>query len=258
MSDWNSAQYSKFVKERTQPSLDLISRISNLEPDNILDIGCGPGNSTAALEKAFPNAQILGVDSSEDMLGKARASHPDIRFEKCLVPDGLTQLREQYDLIFSNACIHWIPGQVHLLQTIFSKMKPGATLAIQIPLTQKAPFYQSLYRLVDAPQWKAKLGSIHNFHNLQPEEYYDLLTGLAADFNIWETTYYHRVASVQAVIEWYKGSGLRPYLDALDSQGQAALQEELLHEMEKTYHTQKDGTVILKMPRMFFTATKGK
>lgn len=258
MPDWNSTQYTKFAKERTQPSLDLISRISGLEPDNILDIGCGPGNSTAALKRAFPNAQILGVDSSEDMLSKARASHPNLRFQKCLVPDGLAELHEQYDLVFSNACIHWIPGQEKLLHSIFAKLKPGATLAIQIPLTQKAPFYKALYKLVDAPQWKAKLGDIHNFYNLQPEEYYDLLTDLAEDFNIWETTYYHRVGSVQAVIEWYKGSGLRPYLDALDAQDQVTLQEELLHEMEKTYHTQKDGTVILKMPRMFFTATKGK
>lgn len=258
MSDWNSAQYTKFAGERTQPSLDLIGRISNLRPGNILDIGCGPGNSTAALKQAFPNAQILGIDSSEDMLRKARATHPDIRFASCRVPEELGSLDDSYDLVFSNACIHWIPGQEALLRAIFSIMNPGATLAIQLPLTQKAPFYRVLYSLAKAPQWRDKLGNIQNFHNLQPEEYYDVLTSLAEDFTIWETVYYHTVGSVAQVIEWYKGSGLRPYLDALSEPEQEQLQQELLYEMEKTYPVQKDGTVILKMPRLFFTAVKGR
>ncbi len=108
MSDWNSNQYIKFEKERTRPSLDLISRI-NTDAKTILDIGCGPGNSTARLFKHFPGADITGIDSSDNMLKKAYETYPKLKFLKCTVPDGLVSLG-RFDLIFSNACLHWIPN----------------------------------------------------------------------------------------------------------------------------------------------------
>lgn len=211
MSDWNSNQYMKFKNERTQPSVDLINRISYLDPQNILDIGCGPGNSTFALKNHFKNADIIGVDYSENMLEKAKTSYPDMTFEKCNVPSGLENYEQKFDLIFSNACIHWIDNQEELIYKIFDKLNPNGVLAVQIPLIQKAPFYEILYRLVKTEKWK-KLSIIHNFHNLLPEEYYDLFCKLNCDFSIWQTTYYHIVQSHMGVIEWYKGSGLRHIL----------------------------------------------
>lgn len=106
MSDWNSNQYMKFGAERTQPSIDLVNRIADINPNRILDIGCGPGNSTDRLAKQFPNADILGVDFSEDMLKKARTTYPELRFEQSFIPDDLDKLDGEFDLIFSNACIH--------------------------------------------------------------------------------------------------------------------------------------------------------
>ena len=117
MTEWNSNQYIKFKNQRTQPSLDLINRISDITPKNILDIGCGPGNSTNALVSVFPNAQVTGIDSSEDMLTKARETYPNIHFEHGFVPDDLDKLPEEFDLIFSNACIHWIPNHHKLIKT---------------------------------------------------------------------------------------------------------------------------------------------
>ena len=174
-------------------------------------------------------------------------------FEKCNVPDDLGV--ESYDLIFSNACIHWIPNHQNLITEIFHKLNKGGTLAVQIPLTQEAPFYKTLFKLVEKKKW-SKLAGVHNFHNLMPSEYYDLFTTLDCDFQIWQTTYYHIVQSQEGVIEWYKGSGLRPYLDLLDKEEIEDFMAELKESLKDLFPTQRDGKVILKMPRLFFTLQK--
>lgn len=255
MSDWNSNQYMKFGAERTQPSVDLIGRIADTSPKRILDIGCGPGNSTHRLAVQFPDAEILGVDSSEDMLNKARATYPELKFEQSRIPDDLDKLDGKFDLIFSNACIHWIPNHETLIPAIFDKLENGGTLAVQIPYIQKAPFYRLLNLLVHTVDWK-KLSSIKNFHNLLPEEYYDILSSLSNDFNIWETTYYHTVSSHGGVIEWYRGSGLRPYLDALSEDEIPEFIADLTEIISENYPRRANGSIILKMPRLFFTVKK--
>lgn len=111
MSDWSSEQYLKFKSQRTQPAVDLAERITADQPKNILDIGCGPGNSTAVLRERFPGADILGVDNSENMIDKAKASYPDLNFRICDVACELDKL-DTYDVIFSNACLQWIPSHL--------------------------------------------------------------------------------------------------------------------------------------------------
>ena len=255
MSDWNSNQYMKFANERTQPSKDLIARLCDIEPARILDLGCGPGNSTQALKNRFKNAEIIGVDASTNMLEKARNEHPDLKFEKCFLPQGLEKIDKKFDLIFSNACIHCIPEQRELLTACENKLNKNGTLAVQIPFIQNAPFYKILYKLVDE-KW-TNLKSIKNFHNLLPEEYYDLLGELGFNFDIWDTTYYHTVSSHMGVIEWYKGSGLRPYLQALESEEEKdEFIADLLGIIKNTYPAAQNGNIILKMPRVFFTAHK--
>ena len=254
MADWNSNQYLKFEKERTQPSADLISRLSDINPSRVLDIGCGPGNSTNLLAKRFKNAEILGVDSSDNMLEKAKATYPDFSFKKCILPNDFDKIDGKFDLIFSNACIHWIKEQELLIKSAFDKLEVGGIFAVQIPFIQNAPFYKMLYKFIDE-KWQ-KLSSIRNFHNLLPEEYYDLLGGLSQDFSIWETTYYHTVSSSDGVIEWYKGSGLMPYLDKLNDDEKQEFLAELKVLCNQNYPERKNGNVILKMPRMFFIAKK--
>lgn len=252
MNEWNAEQYMKFARERTQPSVDLISRL-DFSPRSILDIGCGPGNSTAMLKDRFPNAKILGVDSSDNMLKKARESYPELEFKKCFVPDGLSALGK-FDLIFSNACLHWIPDHEALLPKLIEKLNDGGRLAVQMPLVQYAPFYKTLSELVE-DKWQ-KLSKIKNFHNLLPDETYDILSTASLDITMWETTYYHIVSSCEGVIDWYKGSGLRPYLDALNEDEQKKFLSDLLCAIKEKYHIAPDGSVILKMPRLFFVAVK--
>lgn len=254
MSDWNSAQYMKYAKERTQPSVDLVARLSDINPKNVLDIGCGPGNSTHALKVRFADADILGIDASPDMLERARATYPDMKFKQCFVPQGFAEIDENFDLIFSNACIHWIPNQKELLTATVDKLNRGGTLAVQIPYIQEAPFYKVLFKMVECEKWH-KLSTIKNFHNLTPEEYYDVLSELELDFDIWKTDYFHTVDGIDGVINWYKGSGLRPYLDALDENKQAEFLTELKENIKNQYSFRENGKMILKMPRIFFTAT---
>lgn len=253
MSDWDSNRYTKFEKERTQPSVDLIHRIS-IHPECILDIGCGPGNSTNRLYEHFPNASILGIDSSDNMLTKAKNSYPHLKFCKCTLPDGLDEIGN-FDLIFSNACLHWIPEHKKLFPKLMKKINSGGMLAVQMPLVQNAPFYKILNKLVATEKWE-KLSVVRNFHNLLPDEMYGILSEISDEITMWETTYYHTVPSHSSVMDWYKGSGLRPYLDMLNEAERSEFQNELLEMIKKEFSMQSDGTVILKMPRLFFTATK--
>lgn len=253
MGDWNSVQYTKFERERTQPSIDLINRL-HIEPKTILDIGCGPGNSTAQLFRRFPETDILGIDSSDNMLEKASASYPEMKFKKCFVPNGLEELGK-FDLIFSNACLHWIPDHEKLLPKLIEKLNDGGVLAVQMPLVQYAMLYHELNSLVADGKWK-KLNTIHNFHNLSPEETYNILCKSASAVEMWDTSYYHIVPSHSSVIDWYKGSGLRPYLEALDEAEKNDFLSDLLERIKTNYPVQADGNIILKMPRLFFIAEK--
>ena len=253
MNDWDSNQYSKFENERTQPSVDLLRRI-NIVPKSILDIGCGPGNSTNQLLTFFPNSDILGIDSSDNMLNKASKTYPNLNFKKCFVPEELETI-DNYDLIFSNACLHWIPDHVKLFPKLMTKLNDGGILAVQMPIVQEAMFYKILNKLVATDKWK-KLSMIHNFHNLSPNQTYDILSTISQKVTMWETTYFHIVPSHNSVIEWYKGSGLKPYLDVLSPTEELEFIKELLNMIKLYYPVQSDDSVILKMPRLFFTAVK--
>lgn len=132
MNDWSSTQYTKFEKERTQPSVGLINRISIL-PESILDIGCGPGNSTNQLYKHFPKADILGVDSSDDKLKRANKFYPNLEFRKCIIPDDIESL-EKYDLIFSNACLHRIPAHKSLFRNLWTNSTTAVFLQFRCRL----------------------------------------------------------------------------------------------------------------------------
>lgn len=253
MNDWNSNQYTKFEKERTQPSIDLIHRIDIL-PKSILDIGCGLGNSTNQLYENFPAANILGIDSSDNMLDKARKSYSHLNFRKYVIPDDIDSIGN-FDLIFSNACLHWIPNHKSLFPILMGKLNHGGMLAVQMPLVQNALFYKVLNQLVSTDKWR-KLSNIRIFHNLEPNETYDILKKISSDVTMWETTYYHIVPSHSYIIDWYKGSGLRPYLDVLSQTEETEFLNELLKMIEKNYQLQSDNSVILKMPRLFFTAIK--
>lgn len=249
---WDSELYLKFENERNQPCIDLLSRLGgNFE--KILDLGCGPGNSTKNLSKKYNHSTIIGFDSDDNMLQKARKECPSIEFVKGFAPLDFDKLNGGFDLIFSNACIHWIDNQSKLIDEIYKMLNPRGVFAVQIPLTDESQFYNILYKLIEQ-KWR-KLKQIKNFHNMNREGYYNTLTKKFKSITLWQSNYYHIVDN-NMILKWYKGSGLRPYLAVLNENEQKEFLNDLQKKIDEEYTLLDDGKVFLVMPRLFFIAEK--
>lgn len=256
MKDWNSNQYLKFKRERTQPSVDLVNRINVDSPNKIIDIGCGPGNSTNVLYNKFPNADILGVDYSDDMLRKATENYPKIKFKKFDANSSKWNLDNDYDIVFSNACIQWIPNHKELLPKMMKLLKTGGLLAVQIPVPYNEPVHRILKSVSSSKEWSGKFNFISPFNILDDGEYFDILSQISDNFEIWRTIYYHRLKSHNDIIEWYKSTGLKPYLDELNETDKELFIKDVYDELTKEYKVQENGEIIFKFPRLFFIAKK--
>ncbi len=215
MSDWNSEQYLKFKNERTQPSTDLVNTIKLETPKRIIDIGCGPGNSTRALKNKYPEAEI-----------------------------------------FSNACIQWVPNHKKLLADMMNALNPNGVLAVQVPITVEQDMHRVIKNVTGASKWKEKLYGSRVFYTLADYEYFDILSDLSNDFRIWKTIYCHRMPTHRSILEWYSSTGLKPYFDKLNDGESVLFEKDILDEIEKQFPVQKNGEIIFRFPRLFFTAVK--
>lgn len=249
---WDSELYLKFAKERKQPCIDLLSHLDG-RFEKILDLGCGPGNSTENLFEKYDHSTVIGFDSDDDMLKRARNDHPNLKFVKGYAPNDFNKLSGKFDLVFSNACIHWIDNQENLIDAVYEILNEKGVFAVQIPLTDESHFYKILYGLIET-KW-TKLKTIKNFHNFNQEGYYNALIKKFENINMWQSNYYH-IVDRNAVVEWYKGSGLRPYLALLTQEEQKLFSEDLQRKINEEYPLLDDGNVFLVMPRLFFTARK--
>lgn len=256
MSDWNPQNYLKFKKERTQPSIDLLNRITFDSPKNIIDIGCGPGNSTAVLKERYPNANIIGADFSPNMIEKAKKDYPNIDFILFDATKDFEKLTEKFDIVFSNACIQWVPNHNVLLKNMMSVLNPGGVLAVQEPNQSEMPVNHIVGNIVKSDKWKNKFCNKRNFYNLTEEEYFNLLSDISSDFSMWKTVYFHRLPSQESIVEWYRSTGLRPYLEELDDADKNEFEQDVLEKLKEEYPTQKNGEVIFRFSRLFFTAIK--
>lgn len=255
MSDWNSTQYLKFKAERTQPSIDLVKSISLTDPQNIIDIGCGPGNSTRVLKDRFPNARVIGADFSPNMIEKAKKENPDLEFTAFDASRDFDKLDIKFDVVFSNACIQWVPNHKKLLADIMSVLNDGGMLAVQVPVTAEQDMSRVIDTVTDLEQWK-KLKGARIFYTLNDYEYFNILSDISSDFKIWKTIYYHRLPSHQSVLEWYRSTGLKPYFDKLDDKESVLFEKDILAEIERQFPVQPNGEIIFRFPRLFFTAVK--
>ncbi len=253
---WNSEQYLKFKKERTQPSIDLADRLTARSPSTIIDIGCGPGNSTAILKKRYPNAAVTGADNSENMVMAAKEKYPDIEFILCDASKDLGELNRKFDIVFSNACIQWVPDHPKLLREMLSLLKEGGELAVQVPMNYDEPIHKIIGEISASEKWRDKFNDSRHFYTLAPEKYYDILVEISSDFEMWQTTYFHRMKSHSDIMEWYKGTGLRPYLEALSETDSAEFERDIFEEVQKAYPKQANGEIIFRFPRLFFRAVK--
>ncbi|MGC1454073.1 MAG: methyltransferase domain-containing protein [Nitrospirota bacterium] len=256
MREWDPDQYLQFKKERTQPSIDLVARIPMDDPKTIIDIGCGPGNSTQILLKRWPHADILGLDKSEKMIQKAGQDYPR---QKWIVGDASTvDTRPTYDIVFSNAAIHWIPRHDVLLQRLFKKVNQNGILAIQVPANQESPLYQAILRVSRSNKWRAftsgREASI-TYHSA--DFYYGQLSLYTKEIIIWETVYYHIMNYYKELIDWYKGTAMKPYLDSLPTdESRDDFGKEVLNECKAVYPLQRDGRILYPFKRLFFIARR--
>ncbi|QQO08795.1 methyltransferase domain-containing protein [Breznakiella homolactica] len=256
MPAWDPSQYLKFQRERTQPAIDLAARISLGSPKKVLDVGCGPGNSTAVLAERFPGAEIIGIDNSPDMIQSARKKMPAVRFECVDAAGNLASLGGGFDVVFSNACIQWIPDHRGLLPRLMGLLAPGGVLAVQTPMNYKEPIHIIIEEMIGSKKWKTHITNPRVFYNLLPGDYYDLLSGISGNVSLWETTYYHILQSHEDIMEWYRGTGLRPYLEALPEDLRPGFESDVFRRVAEAYPVQENGSVIFRFPRFFFTAEK--
>ena len=252
---WSAAQYVKFEEERTQPVRDLMAHAPNLDARRAADLGCGPGNSTAVLRERYPKAAIIGVDSSPDMIEAARNRLPDVSFE---VADIVEWRGSGFDVILANAVIQWIPDHETLLPGLIARLPAGGSLAVQTPDNLDEPSHRLMREVAADGPWAGKLAvaSKARAARRSAEWYFRLLRAHAPRVDVWRTTYFHPLAGARAIIEWVKGTGLRPFIDPLDPAEREAYLACYEAAMAEAYPTEADGTVLLPFPRLFFVATR--
>lgn len=254
--DWNSDLYLKFEAERTRAARDLLARIPYCETRRVYDLGCGPGNSTELLARAFHAAEIIGVDSSENMLAVARARLPAARFVKADIAEWRPSAPA--DVIFANAALHFLPDHRRLIARFLDALEPGGRLAVQMPDNTYEPSHAAIRMVAADGPWADRLVPIAKSLTVigQAEEYFDLFAPLCRSMDIWKTVYIHPLEGPDDVVEWFEGSGLRPFLDLLSPRESADFLARYRQRLAQAYPRQPNGKVLLRYPRLFFVLQK--
>jgi trans-aconitate 2-methyltransferase len=256
MEDWSARQYLKFEDERTRPPRDLLAQVPLRDPRLIFDLGCGPGNSTELLVARYPEAEVIGLDSSPDMLRKARERLPRCTFLEADIASWSAPPRT--DLLFANAAFQWIPDHPRVLRRLLEALPPGAVLAVQMPDNTREPSHVLQREVAASGPWADNPGikGAPRGDLPAPEEYYDLLKPACSRIDIWHSTYNHVMATPQAIVEWFKGSVLQPYLSALDDKTRQQFLAAYTEKIAAAYKPRFDGKVLLRFPRLFIVAVR--
>jgi trans-aconitate 2-methyltransferase len=252
---WNPERYLAFADERTRPAIDLMARVSLEEAKRVADLGCGPGNSTALLAQRWPKAEIVGVDNSPAMLAEARASsvratwlHADVAAWR---PDG------PLDLIYANAALHWLDDHATLLPRLLRQLRPEGVLAVQMPRNFAAPSHALLREAARSGPFADRLGGLLDSAPVAtPEWYHDLLAPHTSALDIWETEYLHVLEGEDAVLNWTRGTALRPIMQALDAEQLAAFEAAYAARLRAAYPRRADGRTLFPFRRLFIVARR--
>ena len=253
VASWDDRQYLKFADERTRPARELLARIPIADAERVVDLGCGPGNSTGLLHARWPAARVTGVDSSPEMLARARHDWPQLEWVQADAGD--FRAEAPLDVLFANAVLHWLPDHQRLFPALLQQVRPGGALAVQMPES----FHEASHRLMrelDGP-WRARtLGPGAQPPVRTAAFYYDLLAPHARQVDIWRTTYEHVMPDPGAIVDWMKGTGLRPHLDALDPGQRPAFLDAYTRAIAVAYPPRADGKRLFSFPRLFVVAVR--
>lgn len=254
---WSAKQYTTFENERTRPPRDLLTAVPTLNVQRAVDLGCGPGNSTELLADRYPGAVVTGLDSSADMIAAARKRLPQLQFDVADLQHWTDE--GPFDVILSNAVMQWIPDHAALFPQLVTKLAPGGSLAIQMPNNLEEPAHRAMRALAADGPWAGKLAeaATPRTATYRADWYYDLLQPHCTRVDVWQTTYYHVLAGgVDAVVEWFKGSGLLPFLAPLDADEKVEFLARYRALVDEGYRTLPSGAVLLPFPRLFIVATR--
>ena len=256
MTDWSARQYLKFEDERTRPPRDLLAQVPLRSPRVVYDLGCGPGNSTELLVGRYPQAEVIGLDSSPDMLRKARERLPQGSFVEADIASWSAPART--DLLFANASFQWIPDHQRVLRRLLEALPPGGVLAVQMPDNTGEPSHVLQREVAANGPWANSPGlkAAPRGDLPSPEEYYDLLGPVCSRIDIWHSIYNHVMAAPQAIVEWFKGSALQPYLAALNAPAREQFLAAYSEKIAAAYRPRFDGKVLLRFPRLFILAVR--
>ncbi|MFD7020629.1 trans-aconitate 2-methyltransferase [Streptomyces sp. NPDC059928] len=266
---WDPQQYLRHAGHRTRPFLDLLTRIPQLPATGglsprIADLGCGPGNVTVRLADRWPDARITGFDLSPQMLAQANKDHGGTTAGGGWLDFQLTDAThwvptEPYDLIVSNAALQWIPNHSESFAAWIDGLAPGGTLAFQVPGNFTSPSHAILAELCESPRWRTRLGDHGRryVYILEPADYLMRLSDLGCETDVWETVYSQLLPGQDPVLDWVKGTALRPVLTALDGDQPAitAFLAEYRDRLREAYPPGPHGTVF-PFRRIFAVARK--
>ena len=254
---WDPELYQRFGDERSRPFFDLTGRVAAQAPGVVVDLGCGPGTLTATLTRRWPGAQVRGIDSSAEMIEAARAlsgAGPRLRFALGDVrdwkPDG------RVDVIVSNAVLQWVPGHLDVVARWAGFLPPGGWLAFQVPANFDQPSHQALRELAGSDRWRTRLAGVQfNRQAADPAQYADLLARAGFEVDAWETTYLHVLHGDDPVVDWYRGTGLRPVIAALPPEQADEFLADYRARMSEAYPAAPYGTLV-PFRRVFAAAVR--
>jgi trans-aconitate 2-methyltransferase len=256
MADWNAALYLTFEDERTRPARDLLAHVPLAEPARVVDLGCGPGNSTELLAERWPNVKLRGLDTSDDMLATARRRLPRASFEKADIATWTSN--EPLDLIFANAVLQWVGDHEAVFPRLVGQLAPGGVLAVQMPDNLNEPSHSLMRETAADGPWTDKLADAAGIRVRigSPADYYELLRPRASSIDVWRTTYYHPLEGAGAIVTWLSATGLKPFLDPLDAGERQAFLNSYRMRVARAYPAHPDGRVLLAFPRLFIVARR--
>lgn len=251
--DWSAAQYRKFEAERTRPCAELLARVPG-PVRTAVDLGCGPGNSTELVLARWLTARVTALDSSPDMVAAVRARLPQVE----VIEADLARWQDPgpFDLILANAVLQWVPDHEALLPSLLDRLGPGGSLAVQMPDNLEEPSHRLMREVAADRRWAERIGDATALRTpRRPAEWYVRLLHGRASVDVWRTTYYHPLPGAAGIVEWVKGTGLRPFLERLDPADREAFVERYQTALAEAYPALPDGTVLLPFPRLFFVAS---
>ncbi|KQT82236.1 trans-aconitate 2-methyltransferase [Aurantimonas sp. Leaf443] len=258
MADWDAALYTRFEAERTRPAAELLARVPLDTCRHAVDLGCGPGNSTALVAARFPAADILGLDTSPDMLAAAARRLPALRFEEGDV--STFDPRPAPDLLFANAVLQWVPDHARLFPALMGRLAPGGVLAVQMPDNLGEASHRAMRETAAEAPFAAHLGDAEAVRMpiLSAEAYYDLLAPLCDHVDLWRTTYHHVLDGAPAIVDWLRATGLRAFLGPLPPALHAPFLAAYEARVAKAYRQRHGGKVLLAFPRLFLVARRSR